>query len=113
MGGLIIQGVSAVTIVAMFTTSGPFGMFAAYCGRMMGTYYTRALWFGWMGGLWLINLAAVVGLGLFGLLWMNSRDAERIRGGAVLVLVGQWSRFPPSGASALAQYSCLPGPFSV
>lgn len=84
--GLIFQGISALMIASMFLFFGPFT-------GMMGSY-ARMPWFGWMSGVWLIILAVVIGLGIFGLMWMGSRVAEKIRGGAIIVLIAAVISFP-------------------
>ena len=92
--GMIFQGISAVLIVSMFLFFVPStGMMGGFYWGMMGPY-ARIPWFGWMSGVWLITLAVVIGLGIFGLMWMGSRDAERIRGGAIMVLIAAVVSFP-------------------
>lgn len=92
--GLIFQGVSAAMIIVMFSAFGPFGMMGPYYGGMMGTYYAGTSWFGWMAGIWLAITAVVIGLGVTGVLWMNSADVNKFRSGAIVLLVAAIVAFP-------------------
>ena len=94
VAGLIVQGVSAVMIVVMFSAFGPFGMMGQYYGGMMGSYYGGASWFGWMAWIWLAITAVVIGLGVMGVLWMNSADVNKFRSGAIVLLVAAIVAFP-------------------
>ncbi len=96
VAGLAVQGLALILTATMYSAfsgfgAGMFGMMGYY-GGMMGPYYGT----GWYGAtwVWLAFALAAVAVGVLGVALMNTRDAGRLRGGAVLVLLSAVLAFP-------------------
>ncbi len=91
LAGLIVQGLTGLMTLGMFSAFSGFGMRGFY-GGMMGGYFSGA-WntFAWV---WMIAAAVTLILGVLGVIWMNSPALSKVRVGSVLVLLAAVAAAP-------------------
>lgn len=97
--GLLIQGIAAIVVIAMYPFSPPFSpgfdrMTNYYLMSndyyMMGAYNATG-WY-WLAALIVVPIVLVIGI--VGVIRMNSSSANKVRGGSLLVIVAAIAAFP-------------------
>ncbi len=91
--GLVFQIVGGIMVVFMasYWNWGWYGWYGHMGGYMMaGMPFSPAYWI----NISILFLIIVVSLGIVGLMWMNSKNIERVRTGSILVLVASLVAFP-------------------